>query len=166
MNNGILPEITFKLFVRVLSLIAWGVTYLNTYVIFVYLWWYFFYNNYMRSLSMCICYPFVLHCLSRTIGEDNDIHQQLKAEQFNCSLCTSSFPDGITWTDMCNFPGRFLKDVQFSWRYGEFSSESRLCKTPYWSLQYSLFCWKLQPCIRIRVPKLERKRRGEKFSVF
>ena len=40
---------------------------------------------------MYICCAFVLHCSSRTTGEDSDIHQQLKAEQFNCSLCSSSF---------------------------------------------------------------------------
>ena len=40
---------------------------------------------------MCICYAFVLHCLSRTTGEDSDIHQQLKVEQFNCSLFSSIF---------------------------------------------------------------------------
>ena len=38
-----------------------------------------------------ICYAFVLHCLSRTTGEDSDIHQQLKVEQFNCSLFSSIF---------------------------------------------------------------------------
>ena len=40
---------------------------------------------------MCICYAFVLHCSSRTTGEDSDIHQQLKVEQFNCTLFSSSF---------------------------------------------------------------------------
>ena len=34
---------------------------------------------------------FVFHCSSRTTGEDNNIRQQSKTEQFNCSLCTSSF---------------------------------------------------------------------------
>ena len=58
---------------------------------FEYLLRYSIYNNSMRSLSMCICYAFVLHCSSRTTGEDSDIHQQLKAEQFNCSLFSSSF---------------------------------------------------------------------------
>ena len=45
----------------------------------------------MWLLSMFICYAFVLHCLSRTTGEDNDIYQKSKAEEFNCSLCSSSF---------------------------------------------------------------------------
>ena len=38
-----------------------------------------------------ICYAFVLHCSSRPTGEDNDIHQQSKTEEFNCSQCSSSF---------------------------------------------------------------------------
>ena len=45
----------------------------------------------MRLLSMCICYDFILHCSSRTTGEDNDIDQQSKVEEFNCSLRNSSF---------------------------------------------------------------------------
>ena len=39
---------------------------------------------------MCIFHDFVLHPSSRTTGEDSDIHQQLKVEQFNCPLCSSS----------------------------------------------------------------------------
>ena len=80
MNNGTPPEITFKLFVLLLSIIAWRVKYLNIYVIFVCLWRDVIYKNYMRSLSMRICYTFVLHCSSRTTGTDSDIHQQLKSE--------------------------------------------------------------------------------------
>ena len=40
---------------------------------------------------MYFCYAFVLHCSSRTTGEGNDIHQQSKTEEFNCSLCSSSY---------------------------------------------------------------------------
>ena len=40
---------------------------------------------------MHICYIFILHYSSSTIGEDNNINQKKKAKEFNCSLCISSF---------------------------------------------------------------------------
>ena len=58
---------------------------------------------------------------------------------------------------MCNFPGCMESF---------FVSENWLCNRPYGSSQYSWFYSNLQLRIRIRVPKLERNRRGEKLVYF
>ena len=99
-DNGNPPEITFKLFVRILSLIAWRVTNLYVYVTFVYLWWYFIYITtwgHYQCVSVRVLFGIAY---KRKLTKVTIYINSKKQNNLTAHSVAPVFSDGITWTDI------------------------------------------------------------------